>query len=34
LRPGASEPERWHVTLAFLGDVADPAPVHEGVQLG
>lgn len=23
--PGS--PERWHITLAFLGDAADPAPV-------
>ena len=23
-----SAPERWHVTLAFLGDVGDAAPVH------
>ena len=24
-----SEPERWHLTLAFLGDVVDPAPVDQ-----
>ena len=24
-----TRPERWHLTLAFLGDVADPAPVHD-----
>ena len=27
-------PERWHVTLAFLGDVADPAPVHAELAAG
>lgn len=24
-----TDPARWHVTLAFLGDDADPGPVHE-----
>lgn len=24
-----TDPSRWHVTLAFLGDGADPGPVHE-----
>ena len=28
-----SPPDRWHVTLAFLGDVADPEPVHEALQV-
>lgn len=27
LPPGHGGGERWHVTLAFLGEVADPAPV-------
>ena len=27
-----SPPERWHVTLAFLGDVADAEPVHERMR--
>ena len=27
-----SEPSRWHLTLAFLGEVADPAPVADEVR--
>ena len=27
-----SEPERWHVTLAFLGEVADPACVADRLR--
>ncbi|MBW3608030.1 MAG: RNA 2',3'-cyclic phosphodiesterase, partial [Actinobacteria bacterium] len=28
-----SAPERWHLTLAFLGDVADPSPVDAQLAL-
>lgn len=27
-----SQPERWHLTLAFLGEVADPAPVADRLR--
>ena len=27
-----SQPERWHLTLAFLGEVTDPAPVAEQLR--
>ena len=27
-----SEPSRWHLTLAFLGDVEDPAPVAQELR--
>jgi 2'-5' RNA ligase len=28
-----SRPDQWHVTLRFLGDVDDPAPVAEGLRV-
>lgn len=27
-----TDPERWHVTLAFLGEVDDPAPLSAGLR--
>ncbi|MCA1712013.1 MAG: RNA 2',3'-cyclic phosphodiesterase [Actinobacteria bacterium] len=31
-RVRTSNPDQWHVTLAFLGDVADAEPLHGGLQ--